>query len=110
MSQLRLAEVSPTLLHKVRATPRYDALIELKKHWAIDLLAGKHVLELSPPEHILVPAARSFRCGDLDVRVPFPQVSPHLPRAKFLSWRFELSAPRCFWSHFLALPFTHPVF
>ena len=73
-SQLRLAEVSPTLLHKVRATPRYDALMELKTHWPIDLRKNKIAWDLSPAEFMLLPAAKPRRNGELLVRMPFPQV------------------------------------
>ena len=71
-SQLRLAEVSPTLLHKVRATPRYDALMELKRHWPMDLRKDKNYFPaMSPAEAILVPASEGER---VCVNLPFSPV------------------------------------
>ena len=78
--------MSPTLLHKVRATPRYDALMELKTHWPLDLERVKPYDEyalvcrgpdaMSPAENALVPASSDFpSCqGRMYVRLPFPQV------------------------------------
>ena len=74
--QLHLAEVSPTLLRKVRATPRYDTLMELKNHWAIDLRASKETSSLNPAEAVL--SARSELDADgspvLPIHLPFREV------------------------------------
>ena len=75
--QLHLAEVSPTLLERVHATPRYDALMELKTHWLLDLRRGfgPGQPRPSPAEQVLLPAGH-LRCipNMIFVSLPFGQV------------------------------------
>ena len=74
--QLRLAEVCTKLLHKVRATPRYDALMELKTHWPIDMRKDKPPGHMSPADIVLAPSGRVLPSGSdwLTLHLPFPQV------------------------------------
>ena len=108
-TQLRLAQVSHELHDRISATPRYEALSELKEHCSIDL--SKEWSLLSPAERLFKKPPRfgpRVNRREIDLTMPIPQVcsarslSPG-PDYRELSVSCARAAPRLHMLHYVTL-------
>lgn len=71
-TQLRLAQVSHELHDRISATPRYEALSELKEHCSIDL--SKDWMDSSPAEKLFHPLSEDVMYDTIYLVMPFTEV------------------------------------